>query len=114
MPKVTIDGQEIEVPAGTRVIEAAKQLGIEIPHYCYHPGLSIAGSCRLCLVEIEKIPKLQIACHTVVTDGMVVLTRSDWAVRARAAEGNSLLWTLESYWFVWYAHRERVEASLAD
>jgi len=85
VPKVTIDGQEIEVPAGTRVIEAAKQLGIEIPHYCYHPGLSIAGSCRLCLVEIEKIPKLQIACHTVVRDGMVVLTRSDWAVRARAA-----------------------------
>jgi len=85
VPKLTIDGQEIEVPAGTKVIEAAKQLGIEIPHYCYHPALSIAGSCRMCLVEIEKMPKLAIACHTVVTDGMVVHTQSEWAEKARAA-----------------------------
>ena len=85
MPKVTIDGQHIEVPAGTRVIEAAKKLGIKIPHYCYHPALSIAGSCRMCLVEIEKFPKLQIACHTIVTEGMVVHTQTENAKHARAA-----------------------------
>ncbi len=91
MPTLTIDGREIEVTPGTRVIEAARQLGIEIPHYCYHPGLSIAGSCRLCLVEIEKFPKLAIACHTVATDGMVVHTTSDKARAARAAMMEFLL-----------------------
>ncbi len=91
MPKLTINGNEIEVTPGTRVIEAARQLGIEIPHYCYHPGLSIAGSCRLCLVEIEKFPKLAIACHTVATDGMVVHTTSDKARAARAAMMEFLL-----------------------
>jgi NADH-quinone oxidoreductase subunit G len=85
MPRVTIDGREIEVPAGTRVIEAAKKLGIEIPHYCYHPALSIAGSCRMCLVEIEKFPKPAIACHTVATEGMVVHTDSEKARHVRAA-----------------------------
>jgi len=85
MPQVTIDGQQIEVPAGTRLIEAAKELGIEIPHYCYHAALSIAGSCRMCLVEIEKMPKLEIACHTVVTEGMVVYTQTEKVKKARAA-----------------------------
>ncbi|MFC1476032.1 molybdopterin-dependent oxidoreductase, partial [Candidatus Zixiibacteriota bacterium] len=66
-------------------IEAAKKLGIKIPHYCYHPALSIAGSCRLCLVEIEKFPKPAIACHTVATEGMVVHTDSETARQARAA-----------------------------
>lgn len=74
MPKLTIDGKEIEVPKGTRVIEAAKQVGVDVPYYCYHPGLSIAGNCRMCLVEIEKTPKLQIACHTECGDGMIVKT----------------------------------------
>lgn len=83
--KLTIDGREVEVPAGTRVIEAAKKLGIEIPHYCYHPALSIAGSCRMCLVEIEKFPKPAIACHTVAAEGMVVRTDSAVAKQARAA-----------------------------
>lgn len=83
--KLTIDGREVEVPAGTRVIEAAKKLGIEIPHYCYHPALSIAGSCRMCLVEIEKFPKPAIACHTMATAGMVVQTNSETARQARAA-----------------------------
>jgi NADH-quinone oxidoreductase subunit G len=77
MPKVTIDGRDIEVPAGTNLIEAARQLGIEIPHYCYHPGLSIAGQCRLCMVEIEKTPRPTIACNTHAVDGMVVHTQSD-------------------------------------
>ena len=52
MPKLTIDGKEIEVEKGTRIIEAAKKSGIDIPFYCYHPGLSVAGNCRMCLVEI--------------------------------------------------------------
>ncbi len=74
MPKLIIDGKDLEVPAGTNLIEAARQLGIEVPHYCYHPALSIAGQCRLCMVEIEKNPRPQIACNTVATDGMVVHT----------------------------------------
>jgi NADH-quinone oxidoreductase subunit G len=77
MPKLTIDGKEIEVPAGTNLIEAARLLGIEVPHYCYHPGLSIAGQCRLCMVDIEKAPRPTIACNTQAADGMVVNTQSD-------------------------------------
>jgi NADH-quinone oxidoreductase subunit G len=83
MPKLTIDGQEIEVPAGTNLIEAARRLGIEIPHYCYHPGLSIAGQCRLCMVEIEKNPRPQIACNTVAADGMVIHTRTSAVLEVR-------------------------------
>jgi NADH-quinone oxidoreductase subunit G len=77
VPKVTIDGKEIEVAPGTNLIEAARLLGIEIPHYCYHPGLSIAGQCRLCMVDIEKAPRPTIACNTQATDGMVVWTQTD-------------------------------------
>ena len=77
MPKLTINGKEVEVAKGTRVIEAAKLAGADIPFYCYHPGLSIAGNCRMCLVEIEKTPKLQIACHTECADGMIVKTETD-------------------------------------
>jgi len=77
MPKVTIDGKEIEVEAGTNLIEAARRLGIEIPHYCYHPSLSIAGQCRLCMVDIEKTPRPTIACNTTAGDGMVVHTETD-------------------------------------
>jgi NADH-quinone oxidoreductase subunit G len=85
MPKIEIDGQTAEVDDGKTVIQAAEQLGIEIPHYCWHPGLSIAGNCRMCLVEIEKIPKLQIACNTRVTDGMVVHTHSEKTKTAQKA-----------------------------
>ena len=77
MPKLTIDGKEIEVPAGTNLIEAARRLGIEVPHYCYHPGLSIAGQCRLCMVDIEKTPRPTIACNTQAAEGMVVHTQTD-------------------------------------
>src|SRR5207248_3261310 len=70
---------------GTTVIRAAERLGIEVPHYCWHPGLSIAGNCRMCLVEIEKMPKLQIACNTRVTDGMVVHTTSEKTKTAQKA-----------------------------
>lgn len=85
MPTVTIDNRTIDVPAGTTVIQAAEKLGIFIPRYCYHPGLSVAGSCRMCLVEIEKAPKLQIACYTFVTEGMVVRTTTDKVTVARQA-----------------------------
>jgi len=83
LPKVTIDGKEIEVEAGTNLIEAARRLGIEIPHYCYHPGLSIAGQCRLCMVDIEKTPRPTIACNTQAADGMVVHTESDRVIETR-------------------------------
>lgn len=83
MPKLNIDGKDIEVAKGTRVIEAAKQAGIDIPFYCYHPGLSIAGNCRMCLVDIEKTPKLQIACHTECGEGMVVKTNTEKVTQTR-------------------------------
>jgi NADH-quinone oxidoreductase subunit G len=85
MPTVEIDGRKLEVPDGTTVIQAAERLGVEVPHYCWHPGLSIAGNCRMCLVEIEKMPKLQIACNTRVTDGMVVHTDSEKTKTAQKA-----------------------------
>jgi len=85
MPKVTIDGVELEVSAGTTILQAALGQGKEIPHYCYHPGLSIAGNCRMCLVEVEKAPKLVIGCYTPVADGMVVHTHSPKVVDARKA-----------------------------
>src|SRR3989475_7907635 len=83
MINLTIDGAPVSVPAGTLVIEAAKQAGVLVPHYCYHPGLPVAGLCRMCLVEIEKAPKLQIACATTVTEGMVVKTQTAQAKDAR-------------------------------
>jgi NADH-quinone oxidoreductase subunit G len=71
---VTIDGIDVRVPKGTLLVEAAKTIQRDIPVYCYHPKLGPAGLCRICLVEIEGLPKLQIACNTPVTDGMVVHT----------------------------------------
>jgi NADH-quinone oxidoreductase subunit G len=85
MPKVTIDGQTADFEDGLTVIRAAERLGIEVPHYCWHPGLTVAGNCRMCLVEIEKVPKLQIACNTRITDGMVVETRSERVKKAQEA-----------------------------
>lgn len=73
---LTIDGRQVQVRPGTTIIQAGEQLGIEIPHYCYHPGLPIEGVCRMCLVEVEKSPKLVIACATPVADGMVVHTQT--------------------------------------
>ncbi|MEW6298133.1 MAG: molybdopterin-dependent oxidoreductase [Thermodesulfobacteriota bacterium] len=85
MPKLTIDGREVSVEDGLNVIQAAERLGIEVPHYCYHPGLSISGNCRMCLVEIEKVPKLQIACNTKVAEGMVVYTKTPKVKAAQEA-----------------------------
>jgi len=83
--KITIDGKEVVTTKGTTVIQAAADIGVAIPHYCYHPKLSIAGNCRMCLVEIEKMPKLQIACNTQVAEGMVVLTQSPKVLAVRKA-----------------------------
>ena len=80
---LTIDGQEVQVPKGTLIIEAARTIGIEIPHYCYHPGLHVVGSCRMCLVSIEKNPKLQPSCTTPVAEGMVISTQTDEALKNR-------------------------------
>jgi NADH-quinone oxidoreductase subunit G len=77
MANVTINGKVVSVPDGTTILNAAKSIGVEIPHYCYHPKLSIAGNCRMCLVEVEKFPKLQTACSTAVMDGMVVRTDTE-------------------------------------
>ncbi|MFZ0960163.1 MAG: NADH-quinone oxidoreductase subunit NuoG [Terriglobia bacterium] len=82
---LTIDGKEVKVPPGTLVIEAAKQAGIEIPSYCYYPGLTLQGACRMCLVAIEKMPKLQTACTTVATNGMIVYTETEEVKNARKA-----------------------------
>ncbi|MBI2404458.1 MAG: (2Fe-2S)-binding protein [Gemmatimonadetes bacterium] len=81
--RLTIEGVPVSVPQGTLVIEAAKQAGVMIPHYCYHSGLPVAGVCRMCLVEIETTPKLQIACATQAAEGMVVNVLSAQAREAR-------------------------------
>ena len=80
---VTIDGMQIAVPKGTSIIEAAKQAGILVPHYCYHPSLPSPAVCRMCLVEVEKAPKLMPACVTTVADGQVVHVNSPSAKKAR-------------------------------
>jgi NADH-quinone oxidoreductase subunit G len=96
MPTITIDGQPLEVAAGRTVLQAIDDLGllmngVEIPHYCWHPKLSIDGSCRLCQVEIEGMPKLQIACNTPVQDGMVIHTTTPRVREARAGVMELLL-----------------------
>jgi NADH-quinone oxidoreductase subunit G len=88
---ITIDGGEIRTAQGKTVIEAALEAGIAIPHYCYHPRLSIAGNCRMCLVEIEKMPKLQIACNTRVSEGMTVHTANAKVEAAKKAVMEFLL-----------------------
>ena len=72
---VFIDGVEVKVPKGTNLIETAKLAGVEIPHYCYHPHLSIAGNCRMCQVQVEGQPKLTIGCNTGAAEGMKVRTQ---------------------------------------
>ena len=87
MPDVTltVDGKKITAPAGTLLIEACKSAGIEIPAFCYYPGLSLQAACRMCLVRVEKMPKLQTACTTTVTEGMVVQSETPEIVQARKA-----------------------------
>lgn len=83
MVTLTIDDKKVTVPEGTSIIEAARRDGIDIPHFCYHPILSIAGSCRLCLVEVEGIPKMVLACDTPVREDMVVRTNTPQVLDAR-------------------------------
>lgn len=91
MARITIDGKTYDVENNLTVIQAATQNGIKIPHFCWHPRLSVAGNCRMCLVEIEKMPKLSIACATQVMDGMVIKTKSDRVINAQQAVMEFLL-----------------------
>jgi NADH-quinone oxidoreductase subunit G len=83
MPKCTIDGKPIEVAPGTTVLQAALDHGIQMQYFCWHPDLPVDGNCRTCMIEVEKMPKLQIACNTVITEGMVVQTKSPKAHEAQ-------------------------------
>lgn len=88
---LTIDGRSVTVEKGKTVLQAAIESGIKIPYYCYHPGLGIDGSCRVCIVKIEKMPKLQTSCSTTVAEGMVVSTQAPDVVEARASVFEFLL-----------------------
>ncbi len=83
MPKLTIDGREIEAPAGVTVLQACEMAGAEVPRFCYHERLSIAGNCRMCLVEMEKSPKPIASCAMPISDGMIIRTNSKIARDAR-------------------------------
>ena len=81
--KLTLDGREIQAAPGMLLIDAAKAAGIEVPAFCYYEGLSLAAACRMCLVEVEKMPKLQTACTLPVAEGMVVRTETKQVAEAR-------------------------------
>lgn len=91
MPNINIDGKIIEFKPGQTIIEAARDHGIEIPHFCWHPKLSVSGNCRICLVEVEKMPKLVIACSTLASEGMTVHTKSEKVIAAQNAVMEFLL-----------------------
>ncbi|MHB8353498.1 MAG: NADH-quinone oxidoreductase subunit NuoG [Burkholderiales bacterium] len=91
MLNIEIDGQITQVESGRTVMDAAKKLGIKIPHFCYHRKLSIAANCRMCLVQVEKAPKPLPACATPVTEGMKVQTHSEFAIKAQKAVMEFLL-----------------------
>jgi len=88
---LTVDGKKLAAPAGTLLIEACKSAGIEVPSFCYYPNLSLQGACRMCLVKIEKMPKLQTACTTVVSEGMVVVSDNEEVRQARKSMVELLL-----------------------
>jgi NADH-quinone oxidoreductase chain G len=87
----TVDGKKLTAPAGSLLIDACKAAGIEIPAFCYYPGLSLQAACRMCVVRLEKVPKLQTACTTPVAEGMVVYTETDEIKQARKATLQLLL-----------------------
>ena len=91
MVEIELDGKKVQVPPGSMVMHAAEKVGTYIPHFCYHKKLSIAASCRMCLVDVEKAPKAMPACATPVTMGMVVRTKSDKAVKAQKSVMEFLL-----------------------
>src|SRR6202521_38955 len=88
---ITVDGKKVTAPSGTLLIEACKSVGIEVPSFCYYPNLSLQGACRMCLVKVEKMPKLQTACTTVISEGMAVTTESDEIRQARKSMVELLL-----------------------
>src|SRR5213592_1446653 len=88
---LTIDGRAVQAPAGTLLIDAAKTVGIEIPAFCYFEGLSLQAACRMCLVEVEKMPKMVTACTLPVAEGMVVRTETPQVARARKSTLEFLL-----------------------
>jgi NADH-quinone oxidoreductase subunit G len=91
MPKCTIDGKEVEFSAGENLVNVAKRAGVDIPVFCYHPGLTVVAQCRMCYVEVEKMPKLQTACSTMAAEGMVVKTQSEAVKKGRAGTMEFLL-----------------------
>ena len=91
MVEIELDGKKVQVPPGSMVMHAAEKVGAYIPHFCYHKKLSIAASCRMCLVDVEKAPKAMPACATPVTMGMVVRTKSDKAIKAQKSVMEFLL-----------------------
>jgi NADH-quinone oxidoreductase subunit G len=91
MPKFTLDGKVITFTQGQTIIQAATDQGIDIPHFCWHPSLSVSGNCRMCLVEVEKMPKLVIACSTLAAEGMVVHSLNQKSIEARNAVMEFLL-----------------------
>jgi NADH-quinone oxidoreductase subunit G len=91
MVEIELDGQKVAVPPGSMIMHAAEKAGTYIPHFCYHKKLSIAASCRMCLVEVEKAPKPMPACATPVTMGMIVRTKSDKAIKAQKSVMEFLL-----------------------
>jgi len=91
MVEIELDGKKVEVPTGSMVMHAAEKAGTYIPHFCYHKKLSIAANCRMCLVDVEKAPKPMPACATPVTQGMIVRTKSDKAIKAQQSVMEFLL-----------------------
>jgi NADH-quinone oxidoreductase subunit G len=91
MAKVTIDGVDVEVQDGINVVEAAKAADVHVPHFCYHPALSIVGQCRMCLVEIDGMPKLQAGCSTPIKDGMKIFVHNEKVEKARKGQMEFLL-----------------------
>jgi NADH-quinone oxidoreductase subunit G len=91
MPKCLIDGKEVEFSPGENLVKVAKRAGVEIPVFCYHPGLSVVAQCRMCYVEVEKMPKLQTACSTMAAEGMVVKTQSEAVKKGRQGTMEFLL-----------------------
>ena len=86
-----VDGKTLTAPAGTLLIDACRKTGIEIPAFCYYPGLSLQAACRMCVVRQEKVPKLQTACTTTVAEGQVFITESDEIAQARKSTLQLLL-----------------------
>ena len=94
MPKCTLDGKEYEFKPGETVIQLADRVGVNIPRFCYHPALTVVAQCRMCAVEVEKMPKMQTACSTPCAEGMVVKTASE---KAKAMQSSVMEFLLANH-----------------